>query len=250
MDAPKIRRRTIPAAVAAAQHFAANENTPEVERPDLRGAANAGRAAAAAAMLATATVPTAPAEAGRFTQAEIAHDRDVLQSLFNDIERSKRHAYASEPGAVTQEDLSCLARNVFHEAQGENFQGQVAVAMVTIARALDKRWSNDICGVVYQKSQFSWTLEKRFLQQKPSPTLQQIHDHFAALIAGKRLVEARELLAILAGFNTDKVYYYKRTDWDENNPEEKRMSARSKQRWQKLKKIPLPHPSAHTFYTD
>lgn len=51
--------------------------------------------------------------------------------------------------------LVCLALNVYHEARGEPFQGQVAVAQVTLRRAqYDYR---KIRRVVFQRSQFSWT---------------------------------------------------------------------------------------------
>lgn len=55
--------------------------------------------------------------------------------------------------------LMCLALNVYHESRGEPIRGQEAVAMVTLNRADDYygRWPGDVCGVVFQRSQFSWT---------------------------------------------------------------------------------------------
>ena len=57
------------------------------------------------------------------------------------------------------EALLCLTLNVYHEARGEPFLGQVAVAEVTLNRVDDLRWPDTVCEVVWQKSQFSWTLE-------------------------------------------------------------------------------------------
>lgn len=65
---------------------------------------------------------------------------------------------------VRNKQLECLARNIYHEAGGEPFEGKVAVAQVTINRAESGQFPNDICKVVYQKNivyekvlcQFSW----------------------------------------------------------------------------------------------
>lgn len=59
--------------------------------------------------------------------------------------------------AVNDEDLQCLARNIYFEARGEPRAGQVAVAFVTKNRVNSGLWRNSICKVVYQPSQFSWT---------------------------------------------------------------------------------------------
>ena len=56
------------------------------------------------------------------------------------------------------EALACLVLNVYHEARGEPFLGQVAVAEVVLNRVEDTRWPNDVCGVIYQPYQFSWTI--------------------------------------------------------------------------------------------
>lgn len=51
----------------------------------------------------------------------------------------------------------CLALNIYHEARGEPEKGQIAVGMVTMNRA---NWKTDqICQVVYQPQQFSWTTQ-------------------------------------------------------------------------------------------
>ena len=65
---------------------------------------------------------------------------------------------------MRQAQLDCLARNIYHEAGYEPFEGKVAVAQVTINRAESGEFPSDICKVVYQKNvvyekvmcQFSW----------------------------------------------------------------------------------------------
>ena len=53
--------------------------------------------------------------------------------------------------------VTCLALNVFFEARHETITGQIAVAEVTLNRVADKRYPNNVCDVVWEKNQFSWT---------------------------------------------------------------------------------------------
>lgn len=63
-----------------------------------------------------------------------------------------------------EQQLDCLAINIYREAGYEPFEGKVAVAQVTMNRVSAGNFGNDVCGVVYQKSvimdkvvcQFSW----------------------------------------------------------------------------------------------
>lgn len=50
----------------------------------------------------------------------------------------------------------CLAGAVYFESKGESLPGQLAVARVVMARAKSGRFPSTLCGVVYQKSQFSF----------------------------------------------------------------------------------------------
>lgn len=57
----------------------------------------------------------------------------------------------------SQDDVRCMELNIHHEARGESLAGKKAVALVTINRFKSKKFPNDICSVVFQKYQFSWT---------------------------------------------------------------------------------------------
>lgn len=50
----------------------------------------------------------------------------------------------------------CLAGAVYFESKGESLPGQLAVARVVMARSKSGRFPSTLCGVVYQKSQFSF----------------------------------------------------------------------------------------------
>lgn len=77
-----------------------------------------------------------------------------------------------------QETLQCLTRNIFyespryrkdleieHETTKENILNEIKtewlkVALVTKNRVESDKYPDNYCGVIYQKSQFSWTLEE------------------------------------------------------------------------------------------
>jgi spore germination cell wall hydrolase CwlJ-like protein len=70
---------------------------------------------------------------------------------------------------VRERQLACLARNIYHEAGSEPFEGKVAVAQVTLNRAEARGFPDDICQVIYQKNlvyekvicQFSWACDRQ-----------------------------------------------------------------------------------------
>jgi N-acetylmuramoyl-L-alanine amidase len=58
---------------------------------------------------------------------------------------------------LSEDDLFCMVQNVYHEARGEDAIGQAAVAYVTLNRVKSPAYPDTVCGVVWQKGQFSWT---------------------------------------------------------------------------------------------
>jgi len=49
-----------------------------------------------------------------------------------------------------QDEVSCLAVNIYHEARGESKEGKLAVAFVTLNRVKSNAYPDTVCGVVYQ----------------------------------------------------------------------------------------------------
>ncbi len=102
----------------------------------------------------------------------------VLTMMFIQTAVNLRLDYFSRGVVVTNSDvitieqrqrqLDCLAINIYREAGYEPFEGKVAVAQVTLNRASNKNFPQDICQVVYQKSvimekvvcQFSWYCDR------------------------------------------------------------------------------------------
>lgn len=60
-----------------------------------------------------------------------------------------------QPAELPRE-LHCLAGAVYFEAKSESLPGQLAVGRVVVARSKSGRFPNSYCGVVYQRSQFSF----------------------------------------------------------------------------------------------
>lgn len=75
---------------------------------------------------------------------------------------SLRELVRSTPtDAELDEQLKCLAGAIYFEARGEPLAGQLAVAEVVINRAASGRFPASYCGVVLQKSQFSFVKRGR-----------------------------------------------------------------------------------------
>lgn len=103
-------------------------------------------------------------------QAELEKDKEQV--------RPRRKAKFTPQGSLMynnrtmikmdDQDIECLARNIYHEARFEPYIGQIAVAQVTFNRVLDGKWGDSICKVVFARKQFSWTLKPKLRDKMPS----------------------------------------------------------------------------------
>lgn len=59
------------------------------------------------------------------------------------------------------QSINCMAMNVYHEARGEDIIGMAAVAHVTLNRVEHNYFPDNICDVVWDDGQFSWTQDGR-----------------------------------------------------------------------------------------
>ena len=57
----------------------------------------------------------------------------------------------------SENEMECLSLNAYFESKGESDKGMLAVIHTTLNRVKDNRFPKTVCGVVYQKSQYSWT---------------------------------------------------------------------------------------------
>ena len=78
---------------------------------------------------------------------------DAIADILADMaEEQVNHRYYSVP--ITDEDKTLLALCIYHEARGESFEGQRAVAEVILNRVLSEKWPNTIKEVINDEGQF------------------------------------------------------------------------------------------------
>jgi spore germination cell wall hydrolase CwlJ-like protein len=108
---------------------------------------------------------------------------------------------------VREQQLDCLALNIYREAGYEPFEGKVAVAQVTMNRVKNGQFGKDVCGVVYQKNvvmervvcQFSWACDQ---VHKNRPINKEAYNESYA-VAKKVLLEGFKLDVL-----KDALYYH------------------------------------------
>ena len=131
------------------------------------GAEQAGALAQEADPAATPTIVAQPVLTQEVMPAFVSNE--VVQTLpeegpatedFSDVAAaasSLRELVAITPtDGQLSEEMHCLAGAVYFESRGEPLAGQLAVAQVVINRAESSRFPESYCGVVYQRSQFSF----------------------------------------------------------------------------------------------
>ena len=89
------------------------------------------------------------------TQIETEVDAAPIPAAVTAASLAELVAATPRPAEIDAE-LRCLAGAVYFESRGESLPGQLAVAHVVINRAQSGRFPKSLCGVVHQKSQFSF----------------------------------------------------------------------------------------------
>ena len=82
-----------------------------------------------------------------------------------------------EVGAQFNEEVNCLAQNIYYEAAKEPYEGKLAVAQVTLNRVNSGKFAGTVCGVVKQKDkingvmicQFSWFCNQAYTRIVRNP---------------------------------------------------------------------------------
>jgi spore germination cell wall hydrolase CwlJ-like protein len=93
--------------------------------------------------------------------AKLKQKQDEIDAKIEKMRRQQAAKIAFE------DNLKCLADNIYYEAAFEPEEGKIAVAQVTINRLNDPDYPKTVCGVVYERHRtkankisaaFSWTL--------------------------------------------------------------------------------------------
>ncbi|NTZ43543.1 cell wall hydrolase [Altererythrobacter sp. SALINAS58] len=90
--------------------------------------------------------------------SETTEQDDEPESTSANIDAASLHELVGEMPRQSElsPEMECLAGAVYFEARGEPLDGQLAVAQVIINRSEDRAFPSSYCGVVYQRSQFSF----------------------------------------------------------------------------------------------
>ncbi|MBF0586252.1 cell wall hydrolase [Prosthecochloris sp. N3] len=81
----------------------------------------------------------------------------VMKNLISPHHAEKTgHQYNDYVESITSRELEWLARNIYHEARGESWDGMLAVGVVTMNRVRSPHYPDTIEGVVKDYKQFSW----------------------------------------------------------------------------------------------
>ncbi|MEO5772502.1 MAG: cell wall hydrolase [Sphingomicrobium sp.] len=149
-----------PAATSAALAVQAQAvQTSQVSLPQSTIAAKvASTVSSAVATIGGSVVQQAPAQSVTLKLApEIAKEAAWLYQngwpLYALVDRYKA-------GAPLDEQATCMAVAVYHEARGESLEGQLAVARVVMNRAASGKYPSSWCGTVKQPWQFSFVNPK------------------------------------------------------------------------------------------
>ena len=114
--------------------------------------------------------PRADGSAGEDARARLSLTMAdfMAETPFSQANLAGRAAALGPSTAEVEEELNCLALNIYHEARNEPDEGQFAVAHVVLNRISDPRFPESVCKVIRQggervrhRCQFSWWCDGR-----------------------------------------------------------------------------------------
>lgn len=162
----------------------ADDEVPEQEIVVDPAALEAEEAAAETAIIfakpqeVVAEIPTQVIEADKVANEQAEEKAQASAGFVNNGAASLRALVRQQSTAGTlNKEMQCLAGTVYFESKGESLEGQLAVARVVMARAKSSRFPNSICGVVYQRKQFS------FIRGGKMPRINKSHQHWRNAVA-------------------------------------------------------------------
>ena len=147
-----IRSAILVTAALTASSVAPAKVNPAVE-PLITEGSNELPVPAASSLLPTEESPellSAPSDDPLAPKADVPEEMIAQGATLSEAVASLR---SSEPGS---RELECLAGAIYFEAKSESLQGQLAVGHVVANRANSGRFPSSYCGVVFQRSQFSF----------------------------------------------------------------------------------------------
>ena len=112
------------------------------------------------------------------TSVELDVDQPIVATpspkLTGDLSSKVAAMRGSDPGS---RELECLAVGIYYESKSEPLAGQLAVGHVIASRAKSGRFASTYCGVLFQRSQFSFVRGRSYPQ--PARASRQWHNAVA-----------------------------------------------------------------------
>ena len=107
------------------------------------------------AALAIPEIPATPDDLAPVDESTVAEPAVVTREIrpTSDLAALVAQLSSTNPGS---RELECLAGAIYFESKSEPLKGQLAVGHVIANRAASGRFPSSYCGVVYQRSQFSF----------------------------------------------------------------------------------------------
>ena len=110
---------------------------------------------------------------------------------------------------ITTAAATCLALNVYFEARGEEPDAQRMIAEVVMERVNTEGYPKTVCGVVWEKGQFSWTNDGK--SDRPKDTVAWL---YAQIVANEVLLYGGEFRTGATHYATRDAHPYWVGDMD------------------------------------
>ena len=119
--------------------------------------------------------------------APLAADEEAVvistpRAISGDLAEMVAQLRATDAGS---RELECLAGAIYFESKSESLKGQLAVGHVIANRAASGRFPSSYCGVVYQRSQFS------FVRGRSMPPIARSGQQWKNAVAIARIVDQK-----------------------------------------------------------
>jgi spore germination cell wall hydrolase CwlJ-like protein len=129
----------------------------------------------------TAAVDQLPVEEARPAVVNEEESDEQLLDRNGSLAEMVAELRSSDAGS---RELECLAGAIYFESKSESLQGQLAVGHVIANRAESGRFPSSYCGVVYQRSQFS------FVRGQSMPYINKSSLQYRNAVAIAKIVDA------------------------------------------------------------
>lgn len=130
----------------------------------------------------TPDLPTQPSDPLAPVDSAEAPAPEAPARVSGDLASMVAQLRSTEAGS---RELECLAGAIYFESKSESLKGQLAVGHVIANRAASGRFPKSYCGVVYQRSQFS------FVRGGSMPRIARSHIQWKNAVAIAKIVDQK-----------------------------------------------------------